>query len=221
LAEKPRTNEASVTPALLTGTSSEFLGRRPLPRILDERRALFVLGPEGSGKTCVGLHLARSRPGYAGTPLVLDVREFEKALVERVRKGAWPPRVLAAERLVLDGPVWLQNRAGAAEVLVGLLQDRLVRGQRTVVCLSDNDGSIDEILSRMESGSVAIVALRMPKGQRGRMRYAVRLCEDLGVDRRAALGTAQLEPWRYDKVLAHVRGWTVDLPGDEDVSVQP
>src|SRR5436190_8671872 len=43
-------------PALVSGTSGEFLGRKPLPRSVATRPALFIFGPAGVGKTSVARH---------------------------------------------------------------------------------------------------------------------------------------------------------------------
>ena len=47
----------------------------------------------------------------------------------------------------------------------------------------------------------ATVLLRFPVG-RGRRRYALTLCDELGLDRSLARATTELEPWSYASVRA-------------------
>lgn len=213
-------------PALLTGTSTEYLGRKPWPRVIRERQVIFVLGPEGVGKTSVarqiqeyapgrarGLEQAAQRPRVSSDQaLYMDSRELQHAVLDRVRRGVWTPDLLEARALVLDGPVWLRNRQGLVEILVELLRARAQARRRTIVCQSDNDGSVEALIGSMEAGSIVVVGLRFPKGKRGRLRYARRVCDDLEIPREAARGTETLEPWRYDLVAKYLSRWpAVDL----------
>lgn len=206
----------SCIPALLTGTSTEYLGRKPWPRVIRERQVIFVLGPEGVGKSSVARCLA-------GEPArVLDTRELQHAVLERVRRGRWAPELLEARALVLDGPVWLRHRQGLVDLLVELLRARLEARRRTVVCQSDNDGSAEALIGAMEAGSLVVIGLRFPKGKRGRLRYARRVCDELEIPREAARGTELLEPWRYDRVADHLRRWPLVEPlASASSSAQP
>jgi len=69
-------------PAFITGTSSEFMGRKPLPRVLRQRRITVVLGPEGVGKSTVARALAAGIP-----PLELDAKQLETQFNARVRQS--------------------------------------------------------------------------------------------------------------------------------------
>ncbi len=188
-------------PAFLTGTSSEFLGKRALPRILRQRSTIFLLGPPGAGKTSVALRLSQPRPHY------LDHKGLEAALMDRVRDRAWPQDLLEAPCLVLDGPVWLQNRPAIVRVLGELLEARTRGEKRTMVCQPDHDGSINLLMDSVEPGSTVVLGLRFPKGRRGRQRFARRVCEDMGIPKTAARGTETLEPWGYAQVKAHLAEW--------------
>jgi hypothetical protein len=204
-------------PALLTGTSSEYLGRRPLPRILRERPIVVVLGPAGVGKTTVAMRLATQdqepdRRGRIGEIVHLDTAAVQNALVERVATRRWPDRLVEAKALVLDGPVWLRNRPAAVGALKELLLARAEAGRRTLVCQSDDDCSIDVLMAAMETGVMAVVGLRYPKGTRGRLRFARRVCDDLHVPRTAARGTDLLEPWGYAMVIARLSEWKAAHP---------
>lgn len=185
--------------ALITGTSTEFLGRRPLPRLARERAVVFVVGPDGSGKSSVAWRLA------GATAVHLDNRGVQDALVHQVRYLGWARELLTAPVLILDGPVWLRNRPGAVTALTCLLNQRADLGNRTLVCQSDRDGSFDELLPGLQPGRVVILGLRLPVGRRGRMRFARRMCDRLGIPRSVAKGTAGIDPWTYARVIEYLR----------------
>lgn len=199
-----RSSGGPITPALLTGTSSEYLGRRPLPRILRDRPVTFVLGPDGSGKTSVGMRVADIGLTRRQVPKYLDCRAVQKAVLDRVRIGRWSARLMKSRAMVLDGPVWLRNRQGVVDVLSELLRARAEAGRRTVVVQSDSDGSLDVLMDRMSTDSYVLLGLRFPKGVRGRLRFARRMCDELEIDREAARGSQHLEPWRYTTVIEHI-----------------
>lgn len=201
-------------PAFLAGTSAEFLGRKPWPRVIRERHVIFVLGPEGSGKTQVARRMQaytdQNAKASGEGSVYLDSRALQHAVLDRVRRGTWAEPLLAARSLVLDGPVWLRNRAGLVELLVELLRERERERRRTIVCQSDNDGSIEALIGAMDIGSIVVVGLRFPKGRRGRLNYARRVCDELGIPREAARGTEIIEPWGYEVVAEHLRRWPFD-----------
>lgn len=184
-----------LAPALLTGTSGEFLGKKPLPKLLRQRRVVFVLGPHGVGKSTVARALA------GADRIDLDRTEVERRLLERVRRGSWPPDVERVPSLVLDGPVWLRNRQGAAALLLEVARVRAVGGHRTVFCQAEGDGSIEELISLTEPGSAVVVGLRFPAGRSSRLRHAYEKCDELGLPREAAHGSEGLDPWRYDRLV--------------------
>jgi len=192
--------KARPTPALLTGTSSEFLGRRPTPRLVRERRILLVIGPPRVGKSRVARRLA-------GEPyMVLDTHDLDDAVVERVRSGAWPDAVGTCPGIVLDGPVFLRNRPTLVELLVELATTRAEAGGRTVFCQRSADGSTEALMGVMPMGSMVVVGLRFPKGRGSRVRIARCRCEELGLDPALARGAHDLEPWTYDALDEYLRG---------------
>ncbi len=160
---------------------------------------VIVLGPPRCGKSSVAARFAEA------DARTLNTRELEDALVERVRNGSWASGLLTAGSLVLDGPVWLSNRDGVVGLLSELLRARVAAGRRTVVCQRDTDGSVSELIGEMPLGSLVVIGLRFPVGQRGRIRFARRVCDDLGLPREHATGAELLDPWGYDEVLAAIR----------------
>jgi len=52
----------------------------------------------------------------------------------------------------------------------------------------------------MDEQTRVTLNLRYPQG-RGRIRFAVRVCEELGIDRRYARTTQPEDPWTYLKVI--------------------
>ena len=195
-------------PALLTGTSSEFLGRRALPKLVRNRACVFIIGPDGSGKTRAALRIARHDLSSRSHPKVLDGRQLQKAVLDRVRKGSWSSSLLRAKALILDGPVWLRQRQGVVVVLAELIRMRCQASKRTVVVQSDSDGSVDVLMDQLECGVYTVVGLRFPKGPRGKLRFARRMCDERDVSRDAARGTQHLVPWGYGCVIDYVESWS-------------
>jgi hypothetical protein len=181
--------------------------------VLRQRSIVVVLGPEAVGKTEVAWKIA----GQDGVRV--DTHGLQEALLTRVRQGAWEDRLLMAPALILDGPVWLRGRAGVVALLAELLKTRAAASRTTVLCQRDGDGSIDELIAVMRAGSVAVIGLRFPTGKRGKLRFARRMCDQMGAPREAARGTDQLVPWRYERVIEVARRWPEPVSFDETVSV--
>ncbi len=186
-----------LAPALLTGTSAEFLGRKPLPRVLRDRLVVFVLGPVGVGKSTVGRALAG--PGHAE----IDATALNAVLVDRVRTGEWGPWA-DAPSLLVDGPTFLQDRPSAVALFLELCAARAAAHRATVVCQSEPDGSVEALIRQCPPGAAVVLGLRFPRGRRSRLRTAEQICERLGLPRAAAAGTDALDPWRYDHLTAHL-----------------
>jgi hypothetical protein len=140
----------------------------------------------------------------------LDTSALQREVVQRVRFGKWSDALRNARGLVLDGPIWLRNRDGVLTVLHELLNGRAQAGLRTVVCQTNLDGSVEALMAGMEPGSLVVVGLRFPKGRRGRLKFARRVCEVLEVPFVAALGTPEIEPWAYAKVIGFLQTWKAE-----------
>lgn len=195
--------ERFLVPALLTGTSGEFMGRKPRPRLLRQRNIVFILGPHGVGKSTVGRVL------LGGPRLDLHTREFESALLTRVKEGRWTSDLEEIPSLLIDGPCWLRHRLGAQVLLTELIRERAQAGRRTVICEVESDGSVEDLIARIEPGSAVVMGLRFPVGRRTRLRIARQICRELDLPFTAADGSEVLEPWTYARLVAYLvdRTW--------------
>lgn len=179
--------------AAITRTSGELLGGRGQPRAFEGRPILFVFGPPGVGKSAV----ARRLLVRAGPLLEVDFRE---SLVDAVRRGAWPERLVAAPALLFDGLECLEGRFGAVGMLVRLLGERARAGRRTVLC-QGADESLREVARQLDCGVRATLLLRFPVG-RGRRQYVHARAAHLGVPWNEARHLVTMEPWSYALVEA-------------------
>lgn len=205
---RARGDEGTTRPALMTGTSSEYLGRRPLPRQVQSRAVAVILGPVGVGKSEVARRIAAMPPlgrVPTGQIIVLDAAAVHEALIDRVSRRRWADRLVEARALVLDGVTWLGGRPAALRALGELLSARAAAGRRTLVVQGEDPESIDALMSQIDPRDVAIVGLRFPKGERGRLRFARRVCEDLGISRLHARPAAAIAPWSYPAALAFLQ----------------
>ncbi|MEZ4319056.1 MAG: hypothetical protein R3F61_16190 [Myxococcota bacterium] len=156
-----------------------------------DRPILFVLGPDGVGKSLVARRVAPE------PPVILDNRDCQKAILTRVRNGHWDPEIVECRSLVLDGPVWLQNRPSVVAILAELLALRSSDGRRTVICQADTDASVHLLMDRIPCGSSATIALRFPDSRKARMRVAERICQQNGIPLRNARRAMSLRSWNY------------------------
>jgi hypothetical protein len=186
-------NKPTGRPTFISGTSTEFLGNKPMPHALRLQLVVFVLGPPGSGKTSV----ARRLSGPAATEL--DDQALARAVTHRTRYRKWPNLPVAANDLILEGPCFLARRPGFAQAVAELLGLRLKAGIRTVVTEPSDGSTMRALLDAVPVGDRATVLLRFPVG-RGRRRFALKLCEELDLDRSMARATSELDPWTYDTV---------------------
>jgi hypothetical protein len=201
IATRPDVSLAKV-PGFITGTSSEYLGQRPLRRIVRERLIVVIMGPKGSGKT----EVARRIAAHCGERCTyLDTEALAEAVLHSVRVGRWAKDLIHAPCLVLDGPTYLHRRPGVVDRLLRLLERRRAANRQTIVCDVSGDGSVAELLARAPAGTTVVLGLRFPSSRSGRLRFARRLCDTLEVPRTMAKGTDALDPWGYDAVAVEIK----------------
>ncbi len=192
--------------ALLTGTSSEFLGRRPLPRALRQRPLVVVCGPRCVGKSSVAVVIADDKAR------VLDDRGLHQAAVWRIRQQRWSRALLEEPCLVIDGPIFLATRPAAAGMVVALIQQRVDAGLRTILVEGPvDDGSVQLLMDAVPPEHRVTLTLRFPV-EGGRLRFAQRICDELGLDRALARETLAVEPWCYLAARRFLEGMTDDEP---------
>ncbi len=181
--------EAATGPAHLTRTSFEFLGKRPLPKVIGSRPVVYILGPSGSGKTSVARRLAEDATELDG----VGVRQ---TLVAAVRNRAFPAAIADAPTLILDGVDCLHGRYGAVMLLGELLRSRGARGLKTVVVEGIADGSVALLFAPVPCSWRASVLLRFPVGH-GRRRHVARVCAARDIHPNRAVHAVGMEPWSY------------------------
>lgn len=193
------TVDAEDSPAHLTRTSNEVLGRRGLPRVLVSRAVAFILGPPGVGKTTV----ARRICGEERLELGSDA--LRRAFVAAARKGALAAELREAPALLLDDVDFLHNRFGPQQLLGRLLAERAQAGRRTLIVQGPADSSVTLLYTFVPLQHRASLLLRFPVGS-GRRVHVRRRAAELGVPWVEAQPFVNLEPWTYAGVEEGLRG---------------
>jgi len=147
------------------------------------------------GKTTVALKV------LGEDTITLRGDELHEACVRAVRRQRWTEELLGAKTLVIDGPTLLKRRPGASRLLRGLIRDRTAAGLRTAVCQGQGDDSVTLLVDAVEPELRATLTLRFPTG-RGRQRFAVRMCQKLGIDYTHGRRVEVEDPWTYSRVIA-------------------
>ena len=184
-------------PALVSGTSQEFVGGASLPRTVRSRTMVFLLGPPGVGKSTVAKHFAGDGACILSEAQVLD------ALNAHARVRSWEDELLAASSVVLECPCFLGRRPSALQALQSLVRARSGGGRRTVVCEAESGTPMEELMGAVHPGYRATVVLRFPVG-RGRKRFALKVCDELGLAPVYAEDTEHIEPWTYAAIRTEI-----------------
>lgn len=182
--------EGTPLPTMVSGTSTEFLGRKPLPRAVTRRPVVFLLGPKGVGKTTVALALAGPSRRY------VPEEELLSMLLDFARSRCWGEDFLAPAALVLEAPCFLSRRPAVSRALHTLLEQRMARSGRTFICEAEDADPMAELIGLLHPKLKATVLLRFPVG-RGRRRYVLRMCDEIGIDRAHSRAASILDPWSY------------------------
>jgi len=180
-------------PAFISGTSSEFLGCKPLPRSVRSRPVIFILGPEGVGKSIVARRL------FGDGALHLDPRELGDRVARTIRSRRWDAELKDCESLILDAPYFISRRPGYRKYIEKLLRQRVSLGHRTILLESQDMASMQALMDAVALEQRATISLRFPVG-RGRRRFAMKICDELGVNTCHARQMASLDPWSYGAV---------------------
>jgi len=188
---------------MFSGTSGQFLGDR-LPRAVRERPVVFVLGPPGVGKTVV------SRRFLGEDARLLDNRQLQQAIAHQVRHRSWQPGLQSARGLIIDEPCYIDSRPGFAKQVGRLLRDRIAANGRTWITESAEGGPLQALIAAVSPELRATIALRFPVG-RGRRRFVLRLCDELGVGRERIDDALALDPWSYAAARAALTAVSRDL----------
>ena len=85
------------------------------------------------------------------------------------------------------------------ESLQLLLRLRAGSDRRTWVVEATSGTSMEPVMSAVHPGYRATLVLRFSIG-RGRLRFAKRVSEEMGLNKTLAAKTTHIEPWSYDAV---------------------
>jgi len=185
-------------PAFVSGTSTEFLGRKPLPRAVQDRPLVFLLGPSGVGKTRVAQHLLSDA-------CLLDERETLAHTQHYLLQQDWRSALASPQPLIIESPSFLDQRPSFSSALRELLAARVAGGRRTIVIEARDGLSVQQnLLQVVPPEQRATVVLRFPVG-RGRQRFVARVCDELGIPRVHARALKDLEPWTYEAVYSRLQ----------------
>lgn len=183
----------------MSGTSTEFLGRKPLPRAVQERPLVFLLGPRGVGKTRVSQRL------LGGAAALISARDTLEQTQHCLLQGEWSSLFLSSPRLIIESPCFLERRPAFRSALAKLLQTRVRGGRRTIVIEALDGISVQQVLLQVVPPTQrATVLLRFPVG-RGRQRFAARVCDELEISRVHVRAVKNLDPWTYEQVYTTLR----------------
>ena len=182
----------------LAGTYTEFIGNRSQPKELIHRPIMFLFGPAGSGKTTVARH-------YLGqdTPII-RASKLSILLLERVLERSWDQiSLMKEENLIVEIPPFITSRPQIKDLLTEILLIRAQKGYRTAVLDSEDNTSLQGLLSSISMHLRICVALRFPEGN-GRYRFLAHRCRTKKIPLRYARKLSKVEPWTYKNILGQL-----------------
>ncbi len=194
-----------LSPALVTRTSGELLGKRALPQVITSRPVCFVLGPPMVGKTTVSRRLLGDDAVVRGGPALL------KALTYAARYRKWPVEWVDAPALLLDDVEGLDGRFGVLGLVGQLLRGRIDAGRRTVLCQGPNDTTVTLLFRELPLQLRSSLLLRFPVG-RGRRRFVANECRARGIECSRAREAVEMEAWSYPAVIAFLDALAAPSP---------
>jgi hypothetical protein len=180
--------------SFLSGTCSEFIGAKPLPVLLKERPIVFILGPSGVGKSMVARRILGEETTF------LRQQEFLDSLALRILLHKWPDTLIEPDKLIVEGPCFLQSRPTVLLAFTQLITARVERGLQTIILDAEDHGPLQELLSIVPIEQRMTLLLRFPSG-RGRYRFLAHACRARQLPLSQARRLAKVEPWTYAIVL--------------------
>ncbi len=189
-----RDNSGHGLPAVVSGTSGDFLDGRSLPSPVEERLVAFVAGPPGVGKSTV----ARSLAGPDASELCAE------AVLNHLHSSIpWPQAITVAGDLVLELPSKNDHHDLDTDRIKELIRLRVGSGLPTRVVASAVGTTLPELMFAVDPAHRVTIALRFPVGEE-RRRYAEQICSELGISVQHAEPSTVEEPWSYEKVRTHL-----------------
>ena len=139
---------------------------------------------------------------YLGSKTALiENQELSMILLDRVLKRSWGMQSLVTEpKLILELPAFISSRPHIKSLIVELLNIRTQKGYRTAVLDSEDNTSLQSILSSIPLEERMCIVLRFPSGK-GRYRFLAHRCRARNIPLRYARKLSKLEPWNYKRAL--------------------
>ncbi len=186
------------TVVFLIGTFTEFIGNRDQPQALYTRPVVFILGPAGSGKTIVAKHLLGEKAA------IFRKDEVFSLLLKRILSRSWHHTpLLSPKAIIFEIPSSLGNKPQITKLLTELLQLRNEKGYRSFVLDSEDNASLQGLMSSIDSTQRVSMVLRLPEGK-GRYRFLAHHCRQKNIPLRYARKLSKVEPWKYRDVLSQL-----------------
>jgi hypothetical protein len=129
----------------------------------------------------------------------MDSRELGNRVAKTIRSRRLDEELRSCESLILDAPYFISRRPGYRRSITRLLQQRVELGHRTILLESQDMASMQALMDGVDLEDRATLSLRFPVG-RGRRRYALKVCDELGVSPSYARQMMNLDPWSYTAV---------------------